>query len=129
MFTNCLATTADFVCTGRNLFLIQDTYNDNFIWFYLVVTVYATLGDAALIHAINETEVALVVVDENMLRKFVTLSPKMPTVKTLVYFGKTIDLSFLDSAKNDLVIKSLQDTEEIGLKPENSAYLYIVLFT
>lgn len=53
----------------------------------------------------------------------------MPTVKTLVYFGKTIDLSFLDSAKNDLVIKSLQDTEEIGLKPENSAYLYIVLFT
>ncbi|RDD38466.1 Long-chain-fatty-acid--CoA ligase 4 [Trichoplax sp. H2] len=87
----------------------------------IVVTVYATLGEDALIHAINETEVSLVIVDENMLQKFTSLSSKMPTLKTLIYFGKSKDTSFLDSARKDIQIKSLQETEEIGLKSEGES--------
>ena len=39
-------------------------------YYFLVVTLYATLGDEAIIHGINETEVTHVITSADLLPKF-----------------------------------------------------------
>ncbi|CAI5445017.1 unnamed protein product [Caenorhabditis angaria] len=51
-----------------------------------IVTVYATLGEEAIAHAINETEATTIVTTSELLSKIVTLGKKCPTLKSLVYF-------------------------------------------
>ncbi|KAL0274114.1 UNVERIFIED_CONTAM: hypothetical protein PYX00_006617 [Menopon gallinae] len=50
-----------------------------------VVTIYATLGEEAIAHGINETEVSLVITSHELLPKFTKILPKTPKVKTIVY--------------------------------------------
>lgn len=49
-----------------------------------IVTLYATLGDDALIHGINETEVSCVITSQDLLPKFKNILPCTPTVTLLV---------------------------------------------
>lgn len=49
-----------------------------------LVTLYATLGDDALVHGINETEVTCVITSQDLLPKFKNLLPKTPKVTILV---------------------------------------------
>ena len=49
------------------------------------MTLYATLGDDAIIHGINETEVSIVVTTQDLLPKFRQLLKDCPSVETLVY--------------------------------------------
>ncbi|CAJ0572701.1 unnamed protein product, partial [Mesorhabditis spiculigera] len=52
-----------------------------------VVTVYATLGEDAIVSAINETEAFMLVTSAELLEKIgSTLTSKCPTVHTLMYF-------------------------------------------
>ncbi|PSN39553.1 Long-chain-fatty-acid--CoA ligase 3 [Blattella germanica] len=53
--------------------------------FFSVVTIYATLGDDAIAHGINETEVSLVITSHDLLPKFKNILSKTPKVKQLVY--------------------------------------------
>ncbi|KAJ7515056.1 hypothetical protein O6H91_23G069800 [Diphasiastrum complanatum] len=50
-----------------------------------VVTIYASLGEEALAHSLNETEVTTVVCDRKQLKKLVDLSRQLETVKRIVY--------------------------------------------
>lgn len=50
-----------------------------------VVTIYATLGEEAIAHGINETEVSLVITSHDLLPKFHKILPNTPNVKTIVY--------------------------------------------
>ncbi|KAG5888285.1 hypothetical protein JTB14_006672 [Gonioctena quinquepunctata] len=50
-----------------------------------LVTIYATLGDEAIAHAINETEVTTIITSFDLLSKFEKILPMIPRVKTLVY--------------------------------------------
>lgn len=50
-----------------------------------VVTLYATLGDEAIVHGINETDATLVVTTQELLPKFKLLLKECPSIKTLVY--------------------------------------------
>jgi len=51
-----------------------------------VMTVYASLGDDALITAINETKVTCMLVNEKSLSKFIkVIQPKCPSLKHLIY--------------------------------------------
>ncbi len=51
-----------------------------------VMTVYASLGDDALIGAINETQVTTMLVNEKTLPKFIkVIQPKCPSLKYLIY--------------------------------------------
>lgn len=52
-----------------------------------IVTVYATLGEDAIAHAIGETEATILVTSSELLPKIVTLGKKCPTLKTLIYFA------------------------------------------
>jgi long-chain acyl-CoA synthetase len=49
------------------------------------VTLYATLGDEAIVHGINETEATVVVTTQDLLPKFRTIAQSCPTIKFLVY--------------------------------------------
>lgn len=50
-----------------------------------VVTIYATLGDEAIAHGINETEVDTVITSHDLLPKFKRLLTMVPNVKTIIY--------------------------------------------
>lgn len=50
-----------------------------------VVTIYATLGEDAIAHGINETEVSVVITSHDLLPKFHKILPKTPRVKTIIY--------------------------------------------
>lgn len=49
-----------------------------------LVTLYATLGEDALIHGINETEVSCVITSQELLPKFKNILPCTPNVSILV---------------------------------------------
>lgn len=49
-----------------------------------IVTLYATLGDDAIIHGINETEVSCVITSQELLPKFRNILPCTPNVTLLV---------------------------------------------
>lgn len=50
-----------------------------------VVTLYATLGEDAIAHGINETEVTIVVTTHELLPKIKNILHKTPLVKTVIY--------------------------------------------
>lgn len=52
---------------------------------FTVVTIYATLGDEAIAHGINETEVDTVITSHDLLPKFKRLLEMVPQVKTIIY--------------------------------------------
>ena len=52
-----------------------------------LVTLYATLGDDALVHGIKETEVTCVITSQDLLPKFKNLLPETPKVLILVKYN------------------------------------------
>jgi len=52
---------------------------------FTVVTIYATLGDEAIAHSINETEVDTVITSHELLPKFKRLLDMVPEVKKIIY--------------------------------------------
>ncbi|KAL1457447.1 hypothetical protein WDU94_007679 [Cyamophila willieti] len=50
-----------------------------------VVTIYATLGEEAIAHGINETEVSIVITTHDLLSKFRNILKLTPRVNTLIY--------------------------------------------
>ncbi|XP_069684270.1 fatty acid CoA ligase Acsl3-like isoform X2 [Periplaneta americana] len=50
-----------------------------------LATIYATLGDDAIAHGINETEVSLVITSHDLLPKFKNILAKTPKVTQIIY--------------------------------------------
>lgn len=60
----------------------------------VVVTIYATLGDDAIVHGINETEVTTVITSFELMPKFKKILARTPQIDTLIYMEdqlKTLD--------------------------------------
>lgn len=55
-----------------------------------VVTIYATLGDEAIAHGINETEVSTVITTHELLPKFKNILSLCPDVNMLIYIEDPI---------------------------------------
>lgn len=66
------------------LFIFHDWHNNIFLSI-IVVTLYATLGEDAIAHGINETEVTIVITSHDLLPKFKKILQLTPRVKTLIY--------------------------------------------
>ena len=49
-----------------------------------LVTLYATLGDEAIVHGINETEVSCVITSQDLFPKFKNILSQTPKVTILV---------------------------------------------
>lgn len=86
-----------------------------------VVTIYATLGDEAIAHGINQTEVDTVITSHELLPKFKRLLDTIPEVKNLIYMEdqlketdrkgfKVINLNYQES--HYITIKSFSSIHE-----------------
>ncbi|XP_068686442.1 long-chain-fatty-acid--CoA ligase 4-like [Montipora capricornis] len=84
-----------------------------------IVTVYATLGDEALVHAINETEVRFIIADGSLLGKLSTLTDRLPKLEHVVYLGNVAKKSSIRGFSRRVKVHSMQEVEEIGESHEN----------
>ncbi|XAR68245.1 Long-chain-fatty-acid--CoA ligase [Bertholletia excelsa] len=51
-----------------------------------IVIIYASLDEDALVHALNETQVATLICDSKQLKKLAALSPSLTTLQNIIYF-------------------------------------------
>ncbi|KAF7829834.1 long chain acyl-CoA synthetase 9, chloroplastic [Senna tora] len=78
-----------------------------------VVTIYASLGDEALCHSLNETEVTTVICGQKELRKLAHISGQLDTVKRVICMDKDIPSDTL-SVEHGWTITSFADVERLG---------------
>merc|ERR550532_1760766 len=86
-----------------------------------VVTLYTNLGDEAIIHAINQTEVEIVITTHDLLPKFKTILSKTPKVACIIYIEDQIHRTDTSNYKSSVNIIGFKDVIEKGklsqLKP------------
>lgn len=79
-----------------------------------VVTIYASLGDEALIHSLNETQVSTLICDSKQLKKVAAVSSSLKTIKNVIYFE-----DYDGTASNnigDWIVSSFSEVEKTGKK-------------
>ncbi|TVU26656.1 hypothetical protein EJB05_29210, partial [Eragrostis curvula] len=83
-----------------------------------VVTIYASLGEGALCHSLNETEVTTVVCGRKELKKLIDISGQLDTVKHVIYINeKGVSTEVSLAAKcTSWTVKSFEELERIGLE-------------
>ncbi|CAI0383449.1 unnamed protein product [Linum tenue] len=80
-----------------------------------VVTIYASLGEDALIHSLNETEVSTLICDSKQLKRLAAISSKLTTVTKVIYFedaGNTDANMSLDV--DNWKVSSFSEVEKLG---------------
>lgn len=85
---------------------------------YPVVTIYATLGDEALVYGFNEAEAKHVMVDAALLPKLKNLINELIFVEQIVYFGNA-KKSLVQEFPERVKVYSLQQIKDIGSKLKN----------
>ncbi|XP_042520574.1 long chain acyl-CoA synthetase 8 [Macadamia integrifolia] len=81
-----------------------------------VVTIYATLGEDALIHSLNETQITTLICDCKQLKKLAAISSSLQTIKNIIYFeddGSAIPTDLLASISN-WTVSSFSEVEKQG---------------
>jgi len=100
-----------------------------------VVTIYTTLGDEAIAHGINETEVSVVITSHDLLPKFRDILSKTPRVKKLIYMEDQLAKTDVSGYKSGVeiipfseVVKNgaSSDIPEVPPSPEDTA---IIMYT
>uniref|UniRef100_A0A1D1XHI3 4-coumarate--CoA ligase n=1 Tax=Anthurium amnicola TaxID=1678845 RepID=A0A1D1XHI3_9ARAE len=81
-----------------------------------LVTIYASLGEEALCHSLNETEVTTVICGFKELKKLVDISGQLNTVKRVIYIddeGVATEASFAEKNTN-WTITSFTEVKKLG---------------
>ncbi|GLT51411.1 hypothetical protein SLA2020_248240 [Shorea laevis] len=102
-----------------------------------VVTIYASLGEEALIHSVNETQASTLICDPKQLKKLTAISSSLETIKNIIYFEDDEtekDSSFSGSISN-WKISSFSEVEKLGkvspvppsLPPKNG--IAVIMYT
>jgi len=79
-----------------------------------VVTVYTNLGDEAIIHAINQTEVEIVITNHELLPKFKNILTKTPKVGVVVFMKDQLATTATDGFKPGVNIIGFQEVLKLG---------------
>ncbi|XP_046961089.1 long-chain-fatty-acid--CoA ligase 4 isoform X1 [Vanessa cardui] len=79
-----------------------------------VVTIYATLGDDAIAHGINETEVSTVITTHELLPKFKKILAKTPRVDTIIFMEDQLKTTERDGFKEGINIVGYKEVLEMG---------------
>ncbi|XP_060856885.1 fatty acid CoA ligase Acsl3 isoform X1 [Metopolophium dirhodum] len=79
-----------------------------------VVTLYATLGEDAIAHGINETEVTIVITSHDLLPKFKKILQLTPRVKTLIYMEDQLAKTNTSGYKDEVEIISFKSILKRG---------------
>ncbi|KAL5581686.1 hypothetical protein UlMin_014128 [Ulmus minor] len=83
-----------------------------------VVTVYASLGEDALIHSLNETLALTLICDSKQLKKVATISSSLKTIQNVIYIeddGSSNDTNSSESMSN-WTVASFSEVERLGKK-------------
>ncbi|XP_070213308.1 fatty acid CoA ligase Acsl3-like isoform X2 [Littorina saxatilis] len=83
-----------------------------------LVTLYATLGQEAIIHGVNETQVTHVITSSDLISKFDGVLDKMPTVTHLVAMTNGGRKPTLKN-RGDVTVLTMEEVELEGAKPDN----------
>lgn len=75
---------------------------------------YATLGEDAIAHGINETEVSIVITSHDLLPKFKKILQLTPRVKTLIYMKDQLAKTITSGYKDGVEIISFESTLKKG---------------
>lgn len=79
-----------------------------------VVTIYASLGEDALVHSLNETQVSTLICDSKQLKKIPAISSKLQSLKHIIYIeDEPVDAETLNQVKH-LTTLSFTEVEELG---------------
>jgi len=79
-----------------------------------VVTIYASLGEDALVHSLNETQVSTLICDSKQLKKLPAVSSKLHSLKHVIYIeDEPVDVDTLNQLKH-LTTLSFNAVEELG---------------
>lgn len=81
-----------------------------------IVTIYSSLGDDALIHSLNETQVSTVICDSKQLKKLAAVCSSLQTIKHVIYFeddGGTSESDFSENLSN-WTVSSFSNVEKLG---------------
>ncbi|XP_057461651.1 long chain acyl-CoA synthetase 8-like [Actinidia eriantha] len=81
-----------------------------------VVTIYASLGEDALIHSLNETQVSALICDSKQLKKLSAVCSSLKTIKNVIYFEDDDTGSDLNSFKNmsTWTVTPFSEVEKLG---------------
>ncbi|KAM7253428.1 hypothetical protein ACFE04_026046 [Oxalis oulophora] len=80
-----------------------------------VVTIYASLGEEALCHSLNETEVTTVICGSNELKKLVEISGQLDTVKRVICMDDEIpSIASVVEQSGRWRVTSFADVEKVG---------------
>ena len=89
------------------------------------MTLYATLGEEAIVFGVNEAEVSLVITSASLVPKLASLLPKMPTVKHVVYMNngvlngnERLDETAMSEKCSPTVLHCMMGVERLGRRPE-----------
>ena len=80
----------------------------------IVATLYTNLGDEAIVHGLNETEVSLVVTSHELLPKFKTLLTQCPKIKTIIVMEDQILPTDTSGYKPGVEIISFKSAVKMG---------------
>lgn len=86
------------------------------------MTIYATLGDEALVHGFNEPEAQYVMVDAALLPKLKNLISELQFIKVIIYFG-VAKKTLVNDFPEHVDVYSLQQVKDLGSKLKNSELL------
>uniref|UniRef100_A0A3Q7J3N7 AMP-dependent synthetase/ligase domain-containing protein n=1 Tax=Solanum lycopersicum TaxID=4081 RepID=A0A3Q7J3N7_SOLLC len=81
-----------------------------------VVTIYASLGDDALIHSLNETQASTLICDAKQLKKLAAIGSNLKTISNVIYFED--DETSIDSSTSTDIdswrVTSFSEVEKLG---------------
>ncbi|PIN20360.1 Acyl-CoA synthetase [Handroanthus impetiginosus] len=82
-----------------------------------VVTIYASLGEEALIHSLNETQVSTLICDSKQLKKLAALRSSLTTIRHIVYFDDedSPDGSSVIQENSNWKVSSFAEVEKLGM--------------
>ena len=101
------------IITIQNYFnLFQACFKQTFP----VVTLYTNLGEDAIVHAINQTEVEIVITTHELLPKFKTILSKTPKVACLIFMEDQIHETDRSGYKSGVQIVGYKEVVQRGEK-------------
>lgn len=92
-----------------------------------MVTLYATLGEEAIAHGINETEVTIVITSHDLLPKFKNILRLTPNVKTLIYMEDQLAKTDVSGYKDDVEIISFKSILKRGAEFKVTGKIFLLL--
>ena len=104
-----------------------------------IVTLYTNLGEEAVIHGVNETEVTHIVTSHELLSKFRNILPNTPNVTHVIYMEHQVERTELKDYPDNVKIISFYEVLHSGKKlvgcsdvdpiPPKEADAAIVMYT